>query len=72
MADKTQSLTNGDIAEVAAHFVKCHGVEIWKQLKPNIKVTPKFEKYAKDILLMGVELGVAETLKMIRDAADEA
>lgn len=71
MADKTQSLTNGDIAELAKHFIKCHGDELWKELKPNIEVNPKFEKYAKDILLMGVELGVAETLKMMRDATDE-
>ena len=72
MSDKTQSLTNEDVAQVAEVFVKQHGTEIWKQLRPKIEVNPGYEKYIKDVLLMGVEIGVAETLKLIRDAADEA
>lgn len=74
MSDKTQSITNEDVAQVAEVFVKQHGTEIWKQLKaePKFKVSKEAEKYVKAVLLMGVEIGVAETLKMIRDADDEA
>lgn len=72
MKNNTQSLTNEDAGQMAHHFAKVHGDEIWKSIKPKIEVDQKYEKYVKEVLLMGVEIGVAETLKMIRDAADEA
>lgn len=72
MAKKPPSFTNDDAGEVARYFVKCHGSALWRRVKPKIEVKRNYEKYVKDVLLMGVEIGVAETLKMIRDAADEA
>lgn len=67
-----QSLTNEDAGQAAKMFVEHHGAEIWRKLKPKVNVGSGFESYVKGVLLMGVEIGVAETLKIIRDAADKA